>query len=514
MKKRITQMMTVLSFFLLIALVSTNAYASDIDGSTEVESTTEETTDVETVEEAMTQRSMTSKAKQLPPDDGTEKILNGVYIDSVNVSNMTKEQAMTAVDNHLNEISGYNIKMYAGNKVADATAAELGLSWDGDGVLNKVLSIGRSGDLIGRFKVKEDLKKGTIRLVLPYEADRAKIEEIITERCLPFDGEPVNATMKKVDGEFVIENGQPGIMIDLKASVDVIEEYISKLWRNGGGEVELAAEITPSPHDQEGLKEIANILGSATTDYSSSSANRAKNIKTGTEKINGAVLFPGEEYSVCDALVPFSKENGYELGGTYADGEVVDDFGGGICQVSTTLYLALLRSELEIVERFNHSMTVKYVKLSMDAAIAEGAKDLIFKNNLEYPIFIEGYTNGGEVGFSVYGKEYRPEGREVRYENETLETTEAKASLVAKGNFGKIEQVGAPYTGYVASLWKVVTENGQETRTKVNDSNYQMVPAKYEVGVDGATGEAAKALYSAIEKNDIEAAFSALYKYG
>ena len=509
MKKKITQMITVLSFLLLIALVNTNTYASEVEGTPE-----EEATDVETVGEAMPQVNMMPKAKQLPPDDGTEKILNGVYIDSVDVSNMTKAQAMVAINNHLDEISGYNIKMYAGNKVADATAAELGLSWDGDGVLNKVLSIGRSGDLIGRFKVKEDLKKGNIRLVLPYEADRAKIEDIIEERCLPFDCEPVNATMKKIDGEFTIENGHSGIMVDLKASVDVIEEYVSKLWRSGGGEVELVAEITPVAHDQEGLKEIENLLGSATTDYSSSSASRAKNIRTGTEKINGAVLFPGEEYSVCDAMVPFTKENGYELGGMYVDGEVVDEFGGGICQVSTTLYLALIRSELEIVERFSHSMTVKYVKLSMDAAIAEGSKDLIFKNNLEHPIFIEGYTNGGEVGFNVYGKEYRPEGREIYYENETLETIEAKTNLVAKGNFGTIEQVSAPYTGYTTRLWKVVIENGKETRTKVNDSTYQMVPTKYEVGVDGATGAAATAMYNAIENNDIDAAFSALYRYG
>ena len=476
MKKRITQIVTVMSFLLLMALVNVNTYASEVDGG--------------------------------------DKIINGVFIDSIDVSNMTKAQAMVAVNNYLDEISGYNIKMYAGNRVADATAGELGLSWDGDGVLNKVLSIGRSGDLIGRFKVREDLKKGTIRLVLPYEADRAKIEAIVEERCLPFDCEPVNATMKKVDGKFETESSKPGIMVDLKGSVDLIEDYVSNLWRIGGGEVELAAEITPAAHDQEGLKAISDLLGSATTDYSSSSSNRAKNIKTGTSKLNMTVLFPGEEFSVCDALVPFSKENGYEMGGMYVDGEVVDDFGGGICQVSTTLYLALLRSELEIVERRNHSMTVDYVKLSWDAAIAEGAKDLIFKNNLEHPIFIEGYTSGGEVGFNIYGKEYRSADREIYFENEVIETIEAKADLVASGSFGRIEQVSKPYTGYVAKLWKVVKENGKETRTQVNDSNYQMIPSKYEVGAEGASGEAAKAIYSAIEKNDIDAAFAAIYKYG
>ena len=511
MQKKITQVMAVLAFTLLITLISTSAYASE---QSDEETAQEETSKRETIGEVMAQEDAAPSKNELPPDDGTDRILDGVFIDGVDVSNMTKAQAMSAVDNYLDEISGYNIKMKALNKEADATAAELGLSWDGEGIINKVLNIGRSGDLIGRFKVKEDLKKGNIRLVLPYKADRAKIEDIIEERCLPFDSAPVNASMRRIDGEFVVEQGQAGIIVDLKASVDVIEEYVSKLWRNGGGEVELVAEITLPSHDQEGLKDISDLLGSATTDYSSSSSNRGKNIRTGTEKINTTVLFPGEEYSVCDALVPFSEENGYEPGGTYVDGEVVDEFGGGICQVSTTLYLALLRAEIEILERYNHSMTVNYVKLSWDAAIAEGSKDLIFKNNLEHPIFIEGYANGGQVGFNIYGKEYRPEGRELYYENEVLETIEPKVELVASGNFGKIEQVAKPYTGYVAKLWKVVNENGKETRTQVNDSNYRMIPTKYEVGVDGATGAASSAIYSAIQANDLDAAFSAIYKYG
>ena len=493
MKKKITQVMAMLSFLLLIALVNTNVYASE--------------------PEEVTNDELQQETKELQTS-GTDKILDGVYIGSVDVSNMTKAQAMTAVDQYLDEISGYNIQMYVANKMATATAAELGLSWEAEGVLDKVLSIGKTGDLIGRFKLKEDLKKGNIRLVLPYKADRTKIENIIIERCLPFDCDPVNATIKKVDGEFIIEGEQAGIMVDLKASVDAIEEYINKLWRIGGGEVELVAEITPAAHTQEGLREISDVLGRATTNYAASDYSRAKNIKTGTTKVNGAVLFPGEEYSVCDAMVPFTEENGYEPGGMYVDGEVVDEYGGGICQVSTTLYLALIRSELEIVERYNHSMTVNYVKVSMDAAIAEGAKDLIFKNNLEYPIFIEGYANGGDVGFAVYGKEYRPEERELYYENEILETTEAKVQLVAKGPFGKIEQVSKPYTGYVACLWKVVNENGNETRTKVNSSNYQMIPAKYEVGIDGASGEGASAIRNAIDNNDIDAAFAAVYKYG
>lgn len=96
-------------------------------------------------------------------------------------------------------------------------------------------------------------------------------------------------------------------------------------------------------------------------------------------------------------------------------GQVEDSVGGGVCQVSTTLYNALLEAELQIDVRYPHSMEVSYVKPSKDAAIATGSKDLVFTNNKEYPIYIEGTTNGYEVSFTIYGKEDRPSNRKVEY---------------------------------------------------------------------------------------------------
>ena len=91
-----------------------------------------------------------------------------------------------------------------------------------------------------------------------------------------------------------------------------------------------------------------------------------------------------------DAVVPFNAENGYELAGSYENGTTVETYGGGICQVSTTLYNAVIRAELEITERFAHSMIVSYVEPSMDAAISGEYKDLKFKNSTKYPVYIEG----------------------------------------------------------------------------------------------------------------------------
>lgn len=445
----------------------------------------------------------------------TEKIKKGVFIDSIDVSDMTKEQATAEIEKYLKEVQGYNIQLHAGDNVVNATAGELGLCWQDDRAVERALALGQKGNVIKRYKAGEDLQKEPVRLKLQYDVDTGKTENVLTERCLPFNCEPENATMYKEDGEFVIVKEQIGITLNLDESVALIKEYLTRLWRVGVGEVELAAQYKEAEHNSTGLYQIQDVLGTATTDYSSSSQNRAQNIRNGVAKLDGIVLFPGEEYSVCDAMIPFSEANGYALGASYANGTVVESFGGGICQVSTTLYLALLRSELDVTERHNHSMIVNYVKPSMDAAISEGAKDLKFKNNLENPIYIEAYIDGGEVGFVVYGKEYRPEGRKVVYESETVETIPSTVELAASDKpFGNIEQTDAPYTGYVAKLWKVVTENGEETRTQVNDSTYQMQPTKYAVGTVTDSSEAKNAIYDAIEKNDLEAAYSAINNYG
>ena len=124
-----------------------------------------------------------------------------------------------------------------------------------------------------------------------------------------------------------------------------------------------------------------------------------------------------------ETVAPFTAENGYAMAGSYLNGEVVDSMGGGICQVSTTLYNAVLRAELEVVERSPHSMTVHYVELSEDAAIAGTYKDIKITNNYSTPIYIEGTTAGKTLTFTIYGKETRPSNRTLAFESETLSTT-------------------------------------------------------------------------------------------
>ena len=255
--------------------------------------------------------------------------------------------------------------------------------------------------------------------------------------------------------------------------------------------------------------ELRDILGSYSTSYKTSAAARVANVENGTRLLNGVTLYPGESLSTLELVTPFSVANGYQMAGSYLNGLVVDSLGGGICQVSTTLYNAVLRAELEVSQRSNHSMSVAYVPLSADAAIAESAgKDFCFTNNTDFPIYVEGITTPDRVvTFNIYGVETRSPGRSVDYVSEVLETiqpTTENIIQVANQPLG-YTKVQSAHVGYKARLIKIVYENGVEkSREVVNKSTYKMVPRTVSVGVATDNPEALNQLQAAIGTGSID----------
>ena len=449
--------------------------------------------------------------------EGQRTILDHIYAESVDLSGMTEEEAQEALQTRVDEITGYQIVLHMDDMSTGVTAKELGVTGDNDDTIRQAMDVGQVGNVIKRYKVKKALEQENLQLDLSYQVDEDSVRNALETYCVPMNREVVDYELTRENGEFQITNGVRGVTLNEDASVDKVTDYLEDVWKDGPGSVDLDVEITEPKGSQEELAKVKDVLGQGVTDYSASSAARATNVKNGTSKLNGKVLYPGDEISVCDNMVPFTEENGYEPAASYANGTVVESFGGGICQVSTTLYQAVLQAELEVTERHNHSMIVKYVEPSMDAAIAEGAKDFRFVNNTEAPVYIEGYTSGGKIYFTLYGEEYRSADRKVTYESETLETIDPTTELTADPEkaFGSMEQTQSAHTGYKAKLWKIVTENGEQvSKEEVNNSYYQMTPNKYKVGVKTDNAEASSAMYTAIANNDLNQVYVVLNQYG
>jgi vancomycin resistance protein YoaR len=261
----------------------------------------------------------------------------------------------------------------------------------------------------------------------------------------------------------------------------------------------------------EDLSEVKDVLGEFSTD--AGGGDRWQNLKAGSDMLNGKILMPGEEISVYNSTAPYDAEHGYVQAGTYENGEIVADWGGGICQVSTTLYNAVIFAELEIVERYPHSMTVSYVEPSRDAAIAGGIMDFRFKNSYDTPIYIfSEIDDENQLRFIIYGKETRPENRTIEFESETVSIEEYKVTYKENPDMsvGEMEYTGNPHSGRDACLWKIVYEDGVEvSREKFNTSYYMKVDEVIEVGTKGAGG-ALGAIQSAIGSQDYDKIIAAI----
>lgn len=438
-----------------------------------------------------------------------ETIKTGIYAGDIELSGMSAEQAKTALEAYVEGLRETEITLLAGgDHPVMVTAGELGIEWANPELVDEAIEVGTHGNVIERYKILKDLEHENLVYPIELEFDLQAINDVLTNECVKYDVEAVNVSLKRENGEFVIVEGRTGYALDVETSIDLIYDYLTGEWDHQPCQIALDIATEEPRGSAEELAQVKDVLGTFTTSYSTSGAARSANVENGCSLINGITLYPGEEFSTYEAVSPFSEANGYYMAGSYVNGKVVDSLGGGICQVSTTLYNAVLLSELEVTERHNHSMIVSYVDPSADAAIAESSgKDFTFTNNLEYPIYIEGYTQNKKITFTIYGKETRDPGHEVRYESEVLEVINPPADTIyadASQPIGYIVSESA-HIGYKARLWKIVTENGVEvSRTEVNSSSYKMVPRSAVVGTATADPHAYEEIMAAIGTGNVD----------
>ena len=443
---------------------------------------------------------------QARPDD---TIKEGVYAGEVSLAGMTQAQAQEAVQAYVDSLGSSVITLNVGDgNSVTATASELGMAWSNQNLVNEAVNLGKAGNVVARYKAVKDLAHQNKVYEIEFSFDRAAIASLIENDCAVYNVEAIDAHLTRENGKFVIEEGQTGVVIDNAASETAVYDYLTTQWRGGDASVELVVTQEEPQGNAEELALVKDVLGTYTTSYSSSGSDRSANVSNGCKLIDGHTVYPGESFSTYEAVKPFTEENGYYMAASYLSGQVVDSIGGGICQVSTTLYNAVLLAELQVDERHNHSMIVTYVKPSMDAAIAESSgKDFVFTNNTEYPIYIEGYTQDKKITFTIYGVETRDSGRKVSYESEVLETISPGAEVIKQDSSQPIGSVSvqSSHTGYKARLWKVVTENGEEvSREQVNSSSYQMTPRTATVGTATDNPNAYNELQAAIATGSID----------
>ncbi len=534
MKKNLSTLKTLISILIVSSLTITPVYAmSNIDGlggagagahrttqtvsdagaatgsQTETETEAEPATDTSTGTDNGTQKTQVGCTIPGLQDSLSDTIKEGIFAGNIDLSNMSGTEATTAVNNYISGIGNADITLncVSGNTVT-VKASEMGLSWNNTGIINEALSLGHSGNVIKRFKELSDLKSTNKVFDIEIGVDESKIKNIVTSKCQAFDVKAQDATISRADGKFNIVPGNDGMTVNVDESVALIKDYMTTQFKGEPATLDMAVEVSKPKGDTDTLSSLTDVLGTFTTKFTNSGSDRVTNVANGCRLINGTLLYPGEQISVSETISPMTEENGYALAGSYMNGMVVESFGGGICQVSTTLYQAVLRAELQVDERYNHSMVVNYVDHSGDAAIAEGIKDFKFTNNLENPVYIDGYTSPDKtITFTIYGIETRPANRTLEFESVDLETMEPAGEKVVADSSepaGYTRRQSA-HIGYKSELYKIVKVDGVETdRVLINKSTYNAVPATLTVGTATSDPTVKAALESAIATQSID----------
>lgn len=216
-------------------------------------------------------------------------------------------------------------------------------------------------------------------------------------------------------------------------------------------------------------------LATFSSNYKTSEVARSENVRLAAQFINDTILLPGEVFSYNERVGERSADRGFKVAKVYSDGEIVDGMGGGICQVSSTLYNAVLRADLEVVERRNHSLTISYVPNGTDATVSFGTIDFRFKNNKDVPIKIVAKASGGKLTTTIKGIN-KEKDKTVEIKTETISTTPPTEKVeydeTLPQNTTQVVKKGQ--SGMVVDTYKIIKKNGEEiSNTKIHRSTYR-----------------------------------------
>lgn len=432
-------------------------------------------------------------------------ILDNVCIGAADVSGMTAEEAAEALNIMMAQYEGeqFNFQIDEETNV-EVLYRDMGITYnDTDAYITAALAYGREGSLWSCFGKIRELKDTPKIIGVDYIIDGDRTEALLTEKVVPLEQPAVNAGISRNDGQFEYTDEQEGWKVNITETIRILEEYLDGEDIDFSSGTITVAKTTDTPKiTVADLETIQDVLGTFGTE--AGGGDRWNNLKTGAAAIDGTVVMPGEEVSAYDMTAPYTPENGYYEASAYENGQVVASIAGGICQVSTTLYNAVINAELEVTQRAPHSMLVSYVKPSRDAAIAGDYKDLKFKNNYDTPIYIQSFIDDNNIlTMTIYGKDIREEGRELIFTSETIKNVEPEGEpkYVASSDksIGYMEQTQSRRSGMEARLIKTVKVNGQVvSEDTFNTSTYNASAGVVTVGTGSYNSDAVSVMKTAI----------------
>lgn len=413
-----------------------------------------------------------------------DKIINGISIEGVDVSGLSAYEAKNKLDEIYNQKNNRDIKVKHGEFETTISPILLEVDYKIDDAVNYANSIGKNSNIfINNYNILlSSIMKKNINVEMTLNEDVAKqsiedmnsnLPDVVVDSSYSVDGDELTITKGKAGvkintDEFLnkikenlkdINSNEETIEIPVinenpeEINIEKIHEEICKEPKDAyytkepftvypevkgiSFDVEKAKEILSQDKqeyvikltvtnpkvtlDKIGPEAFSNKLGTYTTRYDVSDKDRSTNLELACNKINGTVVLSGDTFSYNKVVGARTEGLGYKNAKVYESGKIVDGIGGGICQISSTLYNAVLMSDLEIVERKNHQFITSYVPAGRDATVVYGMTDFKFKNTRKYPIRIVATAKDGIATVTIYGIKEENE-YEFKFTTKTIAT--------------------------------------------------------------------------------------------
>ncbi|MBP2652143.1 MAG: VanW family protein [Firmicutes bacterium] len=390
-------------------------------------------------------------------------VYGGITLEGAPIGGKTHEELVQLLKTWQQERRNHKVEMVYGEKKFRLDASEIDYDLDVEATVVEVWNFGRYGSLAERLSSIWTANHKGYNVFVHTSYDEAKLAGVVEKWRQLIDRLPRNATLSLFDG--VVVPDEEGRRLEIETVKKSVVEAL------GGTDAVLLLPVTPLyPQLTKGELEAAGlklILAQFTTYFDSTNVNRSANVALAANKINGYIIYPGQIFSFNEIVGPREKQFGFMEALEIVDGEMVPGIGGGVCQVSSTLYNAVLLANLAIVERTNHSKPLGYVGLGRDATVYYDTLDFKFVNNTVSPIMVVAEVRGDALAVAVIGEKAMTEQIKIlsvdrRVIMPTVVTIPDAAFAVGES---KVEKTGTP--GYEITTIRVSYVDGAEVNREV-----------------------------------------------
>jgi vancomycin resistance protein YoaR len=409
-------------------------------------------------------------------------IVSGVKVEDIDLRGLTAEEAKAALEPTVQALAELQLFLHARDHTFASRVGEIGIAPDVELTLAQALAVGHRGNLWRQIQERRQVHRDGVNIPFKISVNEERLKGYLSQLAQQVDVSAQDAYLvlnEKKGAERVPE--RIGLALDQEAS----QKRIIAAVENRLSQVELVVrEIIPERTledlDRQGIREVVAVF---TTRFDAANQDRSYNLKLGAAAIDGYVVEPGAVFSFNEVVGPREAEQGYREAPVIIENELVPGVGGGICQVSSTLYNAVLLAGLNPLERSNHSLPVAYVGLGRDATVAYGSIDFKFRNNRPESVMLGTRVAEGEITVAIFGTKRQGEKVDIvtTVEEEIPFPVLFQEDPTLQPGETRLKQEGKP--GYRVTVQRIIKRAGQETREEIlSRDRYHPQPEVHLVG--------------------------------